>query len=89
MDAVQVVSILSVVANTWVFSQLTTNRSQILERVVNGEPYDHEKYPYVVKIHIVYDYNDFTCSGTLIAPLYVLTAAHCTEDGQMADFMVR
>ena len=41
-------------------------------RIVNGQPASIQIYPWIV--------NYRNCSGTLIAPQWVLTAAHCFSD---------
>lgn len=92
MNAVLVVCILSAVAistNTWAFPQTEkprrSNQSQESERIFNGEKYDHKKYPYVVAVHI----KSSTCTGTMISPLFVLTAAHCTNNRIPSEFTVK
>jgi trypsin len=46
------------------------------QAVVGGNDADPGEYPYIA--HIVID-RSFQCTGTLVTPLYVVTAAHCSS----------
>lgn len=58
--------------------------------VFNGQKYNPEEYPYVVtiKINSRIKMTHGICTGTLIKPLYVLTAAHCTWDTIPSQYQV-
>jgi secreted trypsin-like serine protease len=54
--------------------------------ITNGEP-DGDDHPQVVLILMEIDGAPaFRCSGTMIAPTYVLTAGHCTSNFPDGDF---
>ncbi len=50
--------------------------------IVGGHPADEGKYPWQVRIYSTMDDNVGFCGGSIIAPQWVLTAAHCLLDTQ-------
>ena len=56
------------------------------QKVVNGQDAPEDKYPWVVGLDAVVSGDTYSCGGSLIAPGYVLTAAHCffPSDGKAA-----
>lgn len=58
-------------------SQLIKNHRRIT-RIANGQQLDQDNYPYVVGLKIEHSDGQIKfCTGTLLSPLFVLTAAHC------------
>ncbi|XP_011295411.2 trypsin alpha-3-like [Musca domestica] len=55
-------------------------------RILGGEEITVDKAPYVVQLHHKRD--GFFCGGALVAPRYVVTAAHCLEGYQLTDIRV-
>ncbi|MFY1700273.1 trypsin-like serine protease [Micromonospora sp. WMMA1923] len=65
--------------------QARTTENGASPRVVNGTLANASEFPYIVGIVTSYqdgsDFYYYWCTGTIIAPNKVLTAAHCTADG--------
>jgi len=58
-------------------SQLSEN-SRRVARIANGKPVSQDDYPYVVGLRTENSDGETNfCTGTLVSPLFVLTAAHC------------
>lgn len=55
-------------------------------RIVGGHPSDVWHQPHMVNIR---RRGNFECGGSLVTPRCVLTAAHCLNDGNPSDFVVR
>lgn len=50
--------------------------------LINGTPVDKSKYPSVVRIFV----GDSSCTANVIGKRTIITAAHCGETGQTANF---
>ncbi|HET7588819.1 MAG TPA: serine protease [Solirubrobacterales bacterium] len=48
--------------------------------IVGGHPVTIEEFPSLVYIEAVEGKHGFACTGTVVAPRIILTAAHCVED---------
>lgn len=56
----------------------TASKSQ---RIINGEDVPNGKYPWFAKMTYPSSYEFRGCGGMLVSPEWVLTAAHCVENG--------
>lgn len=60
-----------------------------VNRIANGEPLDQDDYPYVVGLKIENSHGESNyCTGTLVSPIFVLTAAHCVVDAINEEVIV-
>mmetsp|Transcript_17631 Transcript_17631/g.36579 ORF Transcript_17631/g.36579 Transcript_17631/m.36579 type:complete len:160 (-) Transcript_17631:1853-2332(-) len=60
-----------------------TARSGPTPRVVNGTPADYGTFPFMTSLRIE---GRHSCGATLIAPTWLLTAAHCVRYSSSFDF---
>jgi len=77
--ALQIVAVFATIITGQIIdkSQQSKN-SRRVARIANGKPVDQDDYPYVVGLKTEnFDGETNFCTGTLVSPLFVLTAAHC------------
>lgn len=68
---------------------IAARENRALSRLVSkGEIYDSDMYPYVVRLYLSSVVRTFTCTGSLVSPLFVLTAAHCTDGSREFNIKV-
>jgi secreted trypsin-like serine protease len=65
---------------SFVSASSTQEPTDILPRIIGGSNTTVEEWPSVVALVIRQDSENNLCGGTLIAPNWVLTAAHCLVD---------
>ncbi|XP_035663952.1 low-density lipoprotein receptor-related protein 2-like isoform X2 [Branchiostoma floridae] len=58
---------------------MTIVETDAQERIVGGDPAERGAWPWQVQLKRIYSSRPF-CGGTLVAPDWVVTAAHCLDD---------
>jgi len=54
--------------------------------IIGGSPASIEQFPYLAYIEAGNKHSGFACTGTVVAPRVVLTAAHCVEGVETGTF---
>jgi secreted trypsin-like serine protease len=54
--------------------------------IIGGSPATIEQFPYLAYIEAGNKHSGFACTGTVVAPRVVLTAAHCVESVETGTF---
>ena len=54
--------------------------TSLAPRIAGGRPATDGEFPFVVALQIVSGVGTFGCTGTVISPEWVLSAAHCVTD---------
>jgi trypsin len=54
--------------------------------IIGGSPASTAQFPYLAYIEAGNKHSGFACTGTVVAPRVVLTAAHCAEDVETGTF---
>lgn len=57
--------------------ELSPVSSKVAARIVNGQAALENQFPHQALVFIVTLSGTYQCGGSLISPLYVLSAAHC------------
>lgn len=63
---------------------LFVSQNLFATRLINGTPVTPGTYQYVVQVTA----NGATCSGSVVGPRVIITAAHCVPNGSTASFKV-
>ncbi|MCU7917499.1 MAG: trypsin-like serine protease [Candidatus Thiodiazotropha sp. (ex Epidulcina cf. delphinae)] len=69
------------------FADSGNRKGSIIHRIIGGTPAQAEAYPWMAALLSKSDDQQF-CGGSLIADRWVLTAAHCVEDGTASGMQV-
>ncbi|XP_066252002.1 ovochymase-like [Euwallacea similis] len=55
------------------------DRTQSVKRIIGGDVATQHEYPFQAALYIYVYITQYFCGGSLVAPNWVLTAAHCTQ----------
>lgn len=89
------ISIITVILSVTIIDGFAMNRSlpfknnRRVVRIANGKQFDEAYYPYIVGLKIeIFDEQTYFCTGTLVSPIFVLTAAHCTHGANSIEVII-
>lgn len=90
MEITKIISYITVIAGLTIDRSQSEKINRRVVRIANGRPLDYEHYPYVVGLKTENSDDEINfCTGTLISPVFVITAAHCLAETKTAEVIIK